>query len=166
MSEAALILGFVTVQRLAELLVARRNTRALLARGAREVAPGHYPLIVLVHALWLAGLWSHAPGRSIAWPLIGMFALLQLARLWVLATLGGRWTTRIIVLPGAPLVRAGPFRYLRHPNYLIVVLEIALLPLAFGLWRLALLFSLLNALALAVRIRAEESALVAAGRNA
>lgn len=162
MTANILILAFVTLQRLAELVVARRNTRALLARGAYEAAPGHYPLIVAVHALWLASSWWLAPGRAISWPLAALFLLLQLGRLWVLATLGRRWTTRIIVLPGAPLVAGGPFRYARHPNYMIVVAEIALLPLAFGLWEVALVFSLLNAAVLAIRIRAEEKALAAA----
>ena len=156
---AALILGFVTLQRLAELVVARRNTGALLARGAYEVAPGHYPLIVAVHAGWLAALWWLAPGKPIAWPLVAVFALLQAARLWVLATLGTRWTTRIIILPGAPLVTGGPFRFLSHPNYAVVVAEIAVLPLAFGLWQVALIFSLLNAAILTIRIRAENRAL-------
>jgi methyltransferase len=159
MSAAVLILALVTAQRLAELIVSRRHTRALLARGAYEVGAGHYPLIVAVHAAWLASLWWLAPGRPVLWPLIGLFVLLQGARLWVLATLGERWTTRIIVLPGAPLVARGPFRFVRHPNYLVVIAEIALLPLAFGLWQVALIFSLLNAAVLTVRIRAEEKAL-------
>ena len=159
MIAAILILAFVTLQRGSELLLARRNTRVLLAAGAHEVGARHYPLIVILHAAWLATLWLLAPGRPIVWPLIGLFALLQCARLWVLATLGARWTTRIIVLPGAPLVAGGPFRLLRHPNYAVVVAEIAVLPLAFGLWWIALVFSLLNALVLAVRIRAESEAL-------
>ena len=95
-----------------------------------------------------------------------LFALLQLGRIWVLATLGERWTTRIIVLPGAPLVARGPFRFVRHPNYLVVIGEIAVLPLAFGLWQVALLFSLLNAIMLVVRIRAEEKALASVSRSA
>lgn len=162
MSAGVLILALVTLQRLAELVIARRNTAALMARGAYEAAPGHYPLIVAVHALWLAALWWFAPGRAIAWPLIGLFLLLQMARIWVLAALGGRWTTRIIVLPGAPLVTGGPFRFLKHPNYAVVVLEIAALPLAFGLWQAALAFSLLNAAVLAIRLKAEEQALESA----
>ena len=161
MTAAAIILGLVTLQRLAELVIAHRNTKALLARGAHEAAPGHYPLIVAVHTLWLASLWWLAPGKSVSWPLIGLFLLLQLGRLWVLATLGRRWTTRIIVVPGEQLVARGPFRLVRHPNYLVVAGEIAILPLAFGLWPIALLFSLLNAAVLAVRIRAEERALAA-----
>jgi len=159
MNAAVLILALVTAQRLAELIVSRRHTRALLARGAYEVGAGHYPLIVAVHAGWLAALWWLAPGQPVLWPLIGLFVLLQGARLWVLATLGERWTTRIIVLPGALLVARGPFRFVRHPNYIVVIAEIALLPLAFGLWQVALIFSLLNAAVLTIRIRAEEKAL-------
>lgn len=163
---AILILAFVTLQRLAELAIARRNTTRLLARGAFEVAPGHYPLIVAVHAGWLLSLWWIAPGREIAWPLIAVFVLLQAGRLWVLASLGERWTTRIIILPGAPLVTGGPFRFVSHPNYAIVVAEIAVLPLAFGLWQVALIFSLLNAAVLAIRIRAENRALASAPSGA
>jgi methyltransferase len=88
-----------------------------------------------------------------------LFLLLQLGRIWVLRTLGPRWTTRIIVLPGAPLVTGGPFRFVSHPNYLVVIGEIAVLPLVFGLWKVALLFSVLNAVVLAIRIRAEDRAL-------
>jgi len=156
---AVAILAFVTLQRLAELAIARRNTRRLLARGAYQVGAGHYPLIVVLHGAWLAGLWWLALGRPLIWPFAAAYFLLQPLRLWVLASLGGRWTTRIIILPGAPLVRSGPFRLLRHPNYAIVVAEIALLPLAFGLWEMAVVFSLLNAAILAIRIRAEERAL-------
>lgn len=159
MNWAVAILAFVTVQRLGELWLSDRNTRALLAAGAVEHGRAHYPLIVAVHAGWLAALWWWAPGRPIHGWLIALFALLQLARVWVIASLGRRWTTRIIVPPDAPLVRRGPYRWLRHPNYAIVVLEIALLPLAFSLTGIALVFSALNAGALWVRIRAEEEAL-------
>jgi len=157
-----IILLLVTIQRLAELVIARRNTCALLARGAYEVAPGHYPLIVAVHAGWLAALWWLAPGKPVNWPLIAVFVLLQLGRVWVLATLGRRWTTRIIVVPGEQLVASGPFRFVRHPNYWVVAGEIAVLPLAFGLWQVALVFTLLNAAVLAFRIRTEERALAGA----
>lgn len=165
MIAAILILAFVTLQRLFELWVSNRNTMALLAQGAREHGRAHYPAIVAVHLAWLAALWWYAPGQPIDWLLVGLFALLQAARLWVLATLGPRWTTRIITIPGAPLVRKGPYRWLSHPNYLIVVLEIAVLPLAFGLEMVALLFTLLNAGVLAVRITAENKALADASTS-
>ena len=156
---AFLILGLVTAQRLGELLLAERNTRRLLAKGAHEVGRGHYPFMVAVHAGWLVALWLLGPGPPIhVVPLIA-YILLQAARIWVIATLGERWTTRIIVLPGAPLVRHGPYRWLDHPNYLIVVAEIAVLPLVFGLPEVAAFFSVLNALVLWVRIREENKAL-------
>lgn len=153
------ILTFVTLQRGAELVLARRNTQRMLARGAFEAAPGHYPLIVMVHAAWLIGLWLLAPSNEPALILIGVFAVLQAARLWVLGTLGERWTTRIIVLPGAPLTRTGPYRFVSHPNYWIVAAEILVLPCAFGLYGFALVFSALNAAVLTIRIRAENEAL-------
>jgi methyltransferase len=153
---AVLILALVTLQRMAELFIARRNTKRLLARGAVEVGASHYPLVVALHAAWLAALWWLAPGRDIIWPFVALFLLLQLGRLWVLITLGPRWTTRIIILPGAPLIANGPFRFVRHPNYLVVAGEIAVLPLAFGLWQAAIIFSLANAAVLMVRIRIED----------
>ncbi len=159
MTLPVVILALVTLQRLGELWLSDRNTRRLLARGAHEVAPGHYPLIVAVHGLWLAALWWLAPGREVAGLWLGLFIALQLARVWVIATLGERWTTRIIILPSAPLVGSGPYRFVNHPNYLVVAGEIAALPLAFGLWQVALLFSLVNAAVLAVRIRQENRAL-------
>ena len=160
------ILGFVTLQRLTELPVARRNTQRLLAAGAHEVAPGHYPLIVALHASWLASLWWLAPGRPVHLPLLLLFAMLQLLRIWTLRTLGDRWTTRIIVMPGETLVARGPYRFVSHPNYLVVIGEIAVLPLVFGLWELALLFSLLNAAVLTVRIREENRVLANSSRSA
>ena len=153
------ILALVTLQRVSELWLSKRNAGRLLERGASEHSPGHYPLIVAVHALWLASLWWLAPARPVDGFWLAMFVLLELARIWVLATLGARWTTRIIVLPDAPLVRAGPYRFVNHPNYLMVIGEIAVLPLVFGLWQVALLFSLLNGAVLAIRIRAENAAL-------
>ncbi len=159
MSLAAAILAFVTVERLVELALAARNTRRLCAQGAREFGAAHYPLIVALHAAWLAGLWLIGRDRPVSLAWLGLFAVLQLGRVWVIATLGERWTTRIIVLPGAPLVRAGPYRYLRHPNYLVVAAEIAVLPLALGLGVYAVVFSVLNAAALWVRIGAESRAL-------
>jgi len=153
------LLGFVTLQRLAELVHSRRNTARLLARGAHEVAPGHYPYMVALHATWLMGLWLLAPARPVEAFWFAVFAVAQIARLWVLATLKTRWTTRIIILPGAPLVATGPYRYLDHPNYAIVAIEIAALPLAFGLPAYAFGFSVLNAMILIIRLKAENTAL-------
>ncbi|MBB4116303.1 methyltransferase [Rhizobium sp. BK226] len=156
------LLAFVTLQRLGELVLAQRNTAALLARGAREVAAEHYPVMVALHTAWIIGLWLLAPGRPVELFWFVVFMALQGLRLWVLATLKGRWTTRIIILPGAPLVRSGPYRFLSHPNYAIVVGEIAVLPLAFDLPFYAIVFSLLNALILHVRVKAENAALKSA----
>ena len=162
MTLAAFILALVTLQRLGELLLARRNTRALLARGAFEVGASQYPFIVAVHAAWLIALWVSGRDQPVNLLALSGFVLLQLARVWVLATLGPRWTTRIIILPGEPLIASGPYRYMSHPNYAIVIGEIALLPLALRLPVLALLFTLLNAAVLVVRVRAEARALSAA----
>ena len=159
MTLAILVLAAVTLQRLGELMLARRNTRRLMAQGAYEVGAAHYPLIVALHAAWLAALWVFGWDRMVSLPWLAVFVVLQLLRVWVIASLGGRWTTRIIILPGAPLVRRGPYRVLSHPNYAVVVGEIAVLPLAFGLPWLAILFSILNVLVLWVRIRAEAGAL-------
>lgn len=161
-----IIMALVTAQRLAELVIARRNTRVLMKRGAFEIGRGHYPVMVALHASWLIVLWATAGGRPVNMPLLGLFVILQLLRVWVLATLGTRWTTRVIVLPGAPLVTGGPFRFLRHPNYTVVVGEIAVLPLVFGLVGVAVLFSLLNAAMLWVRISSEGRALYGPGANA
>lgn len=161
MSLAIIVLAVVTLQRLGELVLAQRNTRRLLAQGAYEVGRAHYPLIVAVHAAWLATLCLLGWDRPVSLTWLAAFVVLQLLRVWVIATLGGRWTTRIIILPGAPLVRRGPYRLLSHPNYAVVVGEIAVLPLAFGLIWVAVAFSILNAAVLAVRIRAEGRALAA-----
>jgi methyltransferase len=159
MTLALIVLTAVTLQRLGELVLARRNTRRLLARGGYEVGAGHYPLIVGLHAAWLAALWFLGWDRSVSLPWLALFVVLQMLRVWVISSLGGRWTTRIVLLPGAPLVRRGPYRFVSHPNYAVVVAEIAVLPLAFGLVGVAILFSVLNALVLWVRIRAEGRAL-------
>lgn len=159
MIPSILLLAFVTLERLGELWLANRNTKALLAQGAYEVSPGHYPVIVLLHASWLAGLWEFGSANPLDPILLTAFLALQGLRVWVLATLGRRWTTRILILPGAPLVTAGPYRFLSHPNYLVVVGEIAILPLCLGLPWYALAFSVANGLILCVRIRAENDAL-------
>lgn len=155
---ARLIVLLVALQRLGELVLAKRNTARLLAAGAVEHGSGHYPVMVALHTAWLLALLVLAPG-SVAWGWIAVFAILQMARLWVIASLGGRWTTRIIVLPGAPLVRDGPYRFFRHPNYLIVALEIPILPLALNLPWVAVGFGVANLAVLVWRIKAEETAL-------
>ncbi|GKQ54029.1 isoprenylcysteine carboxyl methyltransferase family protein [Bradyrhizobium sp. Ce-3] len=164
MSLAAIILALVTLQRLGELVLSRRNTTRLLARGAIEVGASHYLLIVLVHAGWLAALWIWGRNQDVNLTILAAFLALQGLRLWILAALGPRWTTRIIVLPGAPLVASGPYRFFPHPNYAVVVGEIALLPLALHLPVLALIFTVLNLAVLVIRIRAESRALSVAGR--
>jgi len=157
---AYLVVALVATQRVLELQYARRNTGALIRRGAVEFGRGHYPFIVALHAAWLAAILFALPAHvSIGWPWLTAFALLQMGRIWVIASLKSLWTTRIITLPGEPLVRRGPYRLLRHPNYLIVVLEIAVLPTAFGEYAIAAIFSLLNAALLGWRIREEERAL-------
>ena len=160
MGLAQIVTLLVALQRLAELGYARRNARRLLAAGGVEHGAGHYPLFVALHGAWLAALFVLVPAEAPAdWGLLGLYGLLQLGRLWAIASLGGRWTTRVIVVPGAPLVTRGPYRFLRHPNYLVVALEIPVLPLAFGTWQIALGFALANLALLAHRIRVEERAL-------
>jgi methyltransferase len=162
---ATLILALVTLQRLGELVLSRYNTRRLLAQGAIEIAPDHYPFLVAVHAAWLVTLWIWGRDQDVSLVGLSIFILLQALRFWVLATLGARWTTRIIVLPDAPMIAAGPYRYLSHPNYAIVAAEIAVLPLALHLAVIASIFTVLNALVLAIRIRAEARALEAVRRQ-
>ena len=159
MSGAVLLLVLVTAERLAELWWARRNTRLLLARGAVEHGAGHYPLLVALHALWLTGLWLLGSAQPVQTGWLAVFLVFQTGRAWVLFTLGQRWTTRIIVLPGEKLVSRGPYRFVSHPNYVVVVGEIAVLPLCLGLPWYALAFSLAHAVVLAIRLRAETAAL-------
>lgn len=162
MRDAILLLGFVTLQRLFELLLSRRNEARLRMRGAVEAGAEHYPWLVLLHVAWLAALWLFGWNREPNMLLVAAFLALQPLRYWVIVTLGDRWTARIFVIPGASLLRRGPYRFFSHPNYLIVVLEIALLPLAFGLIWHAALFSALNAAMLAWRLRIERRALTEA----
>lgn len=159
MITSVVILLLVTIQRLGELVLARRNTVRLLAQGGVETGAAHYPLIVAVHAAWLVGLFLLAWDRPVNGYWMGFFVLLQLGRVWVIASLGQRWTTRIITMPGETLVRRGPYRFISHPNYVVVAAEIAVLPIAFGLFEFAAVFTVLNAAVLAVRIRAENRAL-------
>ena len=153
------VLAAVLALRLAELIWSWRNERRLLVAGGLEVGRRHYPLFFAVHESWLLTIALFADPVRISWPWLLVFACLQGLRFWVIASLGHFWTTRIITLPKAPLVRRGPYRYLNHPNYLIVAAEIAALPLAFGAWALALIFSVLNGLLLWHRIRIEDEAL-------
>lgn len=154
------VLVFVLLQRGGELLLARANTRRLLQLGAVEIDRGGYKWLVLLHAAWLATLFATVPAATVPnWPLLALFGALQVGRVWVIVSLGRRWTTRLLVLPGAPLVTSGPYRWLRHPNYLIVGAEMAILPLAFAAVAIAIGFSACNGLLLARRIRLEERAL-------
>jgi methyltransferase len=155
-----IIVLLVALQRLIELMIAQRNTKRLLAQGGREIGAAHYPLFILLHGGWLVALFVLTPADApIHWPLLALFVLLQLGRVWVVASLGPYWTTRIVTLPAAPLVKRGPYRFVRHPNYLVVVGEVAVLPLVFDQWQLAVIFSVLNLALLAWRIRIEDEAL-------
>ena len=159
MTGAVLLLLFVTLQRGAELVYARSNERRLRAAGAVEVGAAHYPLIVSLHAAWLLTLWLTGWNRELQPAWTALYLVLQLGRVWVLATLGRRWSTRVFVIPGETLVARGPFRFVRHPNYLVVACEIIVLPLALGLPWLALVFGAANLAVLWWRIRVEGSAL-------
>jgi methyltransferase len=156
---AAILLGFVTLQRCGELVLAHKNTKGLLNRGGLETGAGHYPWLVAMHGAWLVSLWMWGDRQPVNLSGLGVFVVLQVLRIWVIATLGPRWTTRIIVLPGAQLMTTGPYRFLSHPNYVVVACEIAVLPLTLGLPLIALIYTALNALILAIRIHAENRAL-------
>jgi len=160
MTTAYLILAIVGVERVVELAIAHRNTKRLKAEGAVEIGRDHYPFIVLLHGSWLLAMLllirAHTP---IYWLPLAVYVLLTVARVWVMASLGRYWTTRVITLPNAPLVKRGPYRYMRHPNYAVVIGELLMLPLVFGLWPVAIVFSVLNLFLLRQRIRIEDSAL-------
>ncbi len=166
MNAALLVLavGFVALQRLLELRLSRRHERLLRERGAVERGRGHYPPLVAMHALWLLstlveGL-LRGPDVPALWPVpMTLFLLAQLLRYWAILSLGDYWNTRVLIVPGTTLVRRGPYRYLRHPNYVVVAVEITTLPLIFGAWVTALVFSALNAALLYVRIKTENRAL-------
>ena len=161
MSVLYVVLGLVVLQRVAELLYAARNTRRLLARGGVEIGAIQYPFFILLHTAWLASMaLLIPPSRAPNWTLLALYALLQPLRIWAIASLGPYWTTRIITVPGEPLVRRGAYRFFRHPNYIVVCAEIAVLPLAFGAVEIAIVFSVLNASLLSWRIRVEERALL------
>jgi methyltransferase len=156
----AILLAYLTAQRLVELWWAKANEARLTASGGIEYGRSHLPLMILFHAAWLAGLWLLAYDRPVEPFFLALFVVLQMARFWVLATLGRRWTICIIVVPGERLVARGPYRFLRHPNYAVVTGEIAVVPLALGLPAYALVFSVLNAGILAIRMTAENAALL------
>jgi methyltransferase len=155
-----LIITLVALQRLTELLLSNRNTRILKAKGAIEAGARHYPLMVLLHTSWLLAMLLTTPANAVVngW-ILQAFVILQLGRVWAITTLGHFWTTRIITIPGIPLITTGPYRFCSHPNYIVVIGEIAVLPLMFGNWQVAAIWSGLNALLLAWRIHVEEMTL-------
>ncbi len=159
-----LFLAFVALQRLGELVIARINTARLLARGAYEVGAAHYPVMVAMHSVWIGCLLIFGYDQTVSWGWLAAFAVLQVLRIWILGTLGHRWTTRIIILP-EPLVTRGPFKYLRHPNYTLVVAEIIVAPMVLGLVWVAVVFTVLNAAMLWVRIGVEGRALASLRRG-
>jgi methyltransferase len=165
-SPISVVVLLVALQRLGELAYAGRNTRRLRRQGAQEHGAGHYPFLVTLHAAWLVGLLFVVPGDR--WPdpwIFALFLVLQPLRIWIILSLGPYWTTRILVLPNHMIVRRGPYRYLKHPNYLLVILEIAALPLAFGALGLAVVFSIANLAILARRVTVESRALARDGRS-
>ncbi|CAN5311649.1 isoprenylcysteine carboxyl methyltransferase family protein [soil metagenome] len=158
------ILG-IGVERLAELVVSRRNTRWSLSHGGKEFGSGHYPVMVAMHTLLLASCVTevavaHRPFVPwLGWPMVAVVALSTGLRWWCVATLGKHWNPRLIVIPNAPLVTGGPYRWIHHPNYTAVTAEVAALPLVHSAWVTAIVFSIANAVVLNVRIRAENTAL-------
>jgi methyltransferase len=151
---AALLL---LVQRGLEELYSARNTRALIAEGAHEVGHGYYPVVAATHLAWIASLFFLIPANApIIWPLIVSYLALQVARYWVIGTLGRFWTHRIFTLPGAPVVASGPYRYVSHPNYAVTIVETFVLPLAFGAIALAVIMTALWWTVLAYKMRLED----------
>ncbi len=163
MSLTLWILLAVAVQRLGELVYSNSNTKRLLAEGGTEVGQSHYPVMIAIHTGWLITMIVLAISKpienQIVWPLIGAYAVVQVGRFWVLHSLGRYWSTKVIDIPDAPLIRTGPYRWIKHPNYVVVVLEVALLPMAFQMWEVAVIFSVLNAAILTWRIKVENQAL-------
>ena len=155
---ALLFIAFVVLQRLGELALARRNTAALMARGAREIGANHYPLMVGMHTAFLVAVAWFGWQAQVALLWLAAYAVLQGLRVWILASLGSRWTTRIILLD-EPLVVRGPYRFVSHPNYMLVVAELIVVPMVLGLLWVALIFTVLNAAILALRISVEQRGL-------
>ncbi|KIQ63838.1 membrane protein [Kitasatospora griseola] len=165
MAAYTVLIALVAVERLAELLIARRNAAWSLARGGVEYGRGHYPPMVALHTGLLVGCllevrWAERPFLpGLGWPMLVLALAAQGLRWWCIGVLGPRWNTRVIVVPGLPLVAGGPYRWLRHPNYLAVAVEGFALPLVHTAWVTALGFTVLNSLLLATRLRCEEAAL-------
>lgn len=161
----AVLLGLVVLERLAELVLSKRHTAWALARGGVEYGRGHYPPMVMLHSALLVACLAEAyfaHREFLPWlglPMLGVVALAQGLRWWCIATLGPQWNTRVLVVPGLPLVRRGPYSWFRHPNYVAVVAEGVALPLVHTSWVTAAVFTVLNAWLLTVRIGTEDAAL-------
>ena len=160
----SIVISIVILQRLIELIIAKRNEKWMRRQGAFEAGASHYPVMVSMHIGFFISLLAEVFlfGRSLspAWILfLVVFLMTQVARIWCLTSLGKFWNTKIIILPGADVVQKGPYKWIRHPNYVIVTTELLVLPLMFGAYITALIFTLLNAWMLSVRIPAEEKAL-------
>jgi methyltransferase len=154
---AALLL---LLQRVLEEVYSSANTKRLLAEGAKEAGAEYYPVVAATHLGWIASLFLLiSPNANITWPLLALYGLLQVVRYWVIGSLGRYWTHRIITLPDAPIVRRGPYKYIRHPNYVVTLLETGLLPLVFGAWGLALIMTTIWAAVLHYKILLEDAAL-------
>lgn len=159
------LVALVGLERVAELVVSTRNARWSMERGGVEHGLGHFPFMVVLHTALLVGALAEAWVRQaqvpsvLAWSMLALVVASQALRWWCIATLGRRWNTRVIVVPGMPPVRSGPYRFLRHPNYVAVVVEGVALPLVHAAWITAVVFTVLNAALLAVRIRVEDAAL-------
>ena len=164
LSMVYLFIGIVIVQRMIEMVIANRNAKWIKAHGGFEAGRSHYKNIVALHAFFFLSLLievtlSNAAFSYISLVPLSLFLLAQFGRMWALSSLGRFWNTRIMIIPGAKVVAKGPYRYMRHPNYVIVIIEIAMLPLVFQAYMTAILFTILNALVLKKRIRIEEKAL-------
>ncbi|MEI8278734.1 MAG: isoprenylcysteine carboxylmethyltransferase family protein [Bacteroidota bacterium] len=156
-------LSFIILQRLSELLIAKRNEKWLLKNGAIEYGKAHYPVIVLMHTLFFVSMiieYNAIPDKTIDTPFLIVCIILILTKAWVIGSLGNYWNTKIFRIPNTALVKKGAYKYVKHPNYIIVVCELAAIPLVFHLYYTAIIFSLLNALMLSVRLREENKILI------
>jgi methyltransferase len=157
---AQIVALLILVQRGLEEVYSARNTTRLIAQGGREVGRDYYPVVAITHLAWIAAIFLLiSPSAAVIWPLAGLYLLLQVVRYWVIATLGRYWTHRIITLEGAPVVRAGPYRYLRHPNYVVTIVETFLLPLVFGDAAIAVIFGCVWSAVVYYKILLEDAAL-------